>query len=132
MTFEDKKTPILIFIIMTQNLMILVPNFSIGAPGNARIYQASHLDANNNAVLNDLLQKLNNAQDASGAKGTILKAADVEKALKASGLDEFYTAQYTTNTATGGHNRGDFITEETPVAQNNSNAYTVVKGTRKM
>ncbi|WP_222101951.1 glucose PTS transporter subunit IIA, partial [Oenococcus oeni] len=26
------KTPILIFIIMTQNLMILVPNFSIGAP----------------------------------------------------------------------------------------------------
>ena len=97
----------------------LVHASALNVPADARVYQASSSDANNNAALSDLLQKLNNATATTASKGTVLKGSDVEKALKAAGLDTFYVAR-----------KGDnYVTDFNPSIQNTDNNYTVVKYT---
>ena len=98
---------------------------ALNVPATARVYQASSSDANNNAVLSDLLQKLNNATATTASKGTVLKGSDVETALKAAGLDTFYVARE----AAKDPKKAEYVTDLNPSIQDTNNQYTVVKYT---
>ncbi|MBT9672467.1 hypothetical protein GPK34_10570 [Secundilactobacillus kimchicus] len=98
---------------------IAATDTGLGMTADTRVFQASATDANNNAQTQDLLNKLNNIAATSGSKGTVLKAAQVQEALKAAGLDTFYVASQ----------NGKIVTDANPSIEAGQNTYTVTKYT---